>query len=132
MAQAKLAFVVQHRLAAATDVESLRLCLKNPQGAMLLDLCWVTPLPTQAHANLQRLAGIVKRSAATRRQRGHPAPLPDRALLFVHRPLQYSNVGQIAILLGIIQTVTDNKLVLDNKTRILRLNRHLAALRFIQ
>ncbi len=33
----RLLLGVRHRLAAATDVGSLRLCLKNPQGCFTLD-----------------------------------------------------------------------------------------------
>ncbi len=56
----RLLLWVQHRLAAATDVGSLRLCLKNPQGTMSLDPYWVTPLLIPANANLQHFARIVK------------------------------------------------------------------------
>ena len=64
-AQAKLAFLGVHlrNPSVAVDCSStptarLRLC--TPQGAMLLDLCWVAPWLTQAQANLQRLAEMVK------------------------------------------------------------------------
>ncbi len=73
---------------AATDVGSLRLCLKNPQGRIALDPCWLyLVFSTPAHTCLRVCEKIVKlgrwRPALSYKTRAPTSPTPAHTCLRV-------------------------------------------------
>ena len=64
------------RLAAATAVEALRLCLKNPQGNNSLDLSKLLPFFLRVHCVAERIPDHVDTDYRERQKQRREQPLP--------------------------------------------------------